>query len=119
MNTVRRDPHLFGHARHRWTLAMIAEVFDWLQGRAAGVVWGVLNRLGIHYKRARDYLHSPDPHYQAKRALIAEHRARAEREPARFPLLYLDELSYYRQPELAWAYEAAGHSQPLARRRSS
>ncbi len=116
VHTVRRDPHLFGHARHRWTLAMIADQFDWLRGHAPGSVWRLLARLGIGYKRARDYLHSPDPHYQAKRAWIDEHRARAERQPERFPLLYLDELSYYRQPELSWAYEAVGHPQPLARR---
>ena len=116
VHTVRRDPHLFGHAGHRWTLAMIADQFDWLRGHAPGSVWRLLARLGIGYKRARDYLHSPDPHYQAKRAWIDEHRARAERQPERFPLLYLDELSYYRQPELSWAYEAVGHPQPLARR---
>lgn len=113
---MRRDPHLLGHERQRWTLAMIAEQFDWLRGRAAGVVWRLLTRLGIRYKRGRDYIHSPDPHYQDKRAWIAAHQAQAEREPERFPLLYLDELSYYRQPELSWAYEAVGHNQPLARR---
>lgn len=107
---------MFGHDRHRWTLATIAEQIEWLQGHAPGMVWGLLKRLGISYKRAREYIHSPDPHYQAKRALIAEHRVRAEREPERFPLLYLDEFSLYRQPTLSWAYETVGHLQPLARR---
>ena len=113
---MRRDPYLLGHERPRWTLAMIGQQLEWLHGHAPGVVWRLLKRLGIRYKRARDYLHSPDPHYQAKRAWIAQHRAQAEREPARFPLLYLDEVSCYRQPELSWAYEAVGHRQPLARR---
>jgi hypothetical protein len=95
---------------------MIAEQWPWLRACSLAAVWGLLQRLGIHYKRARDYIHSPDPDYQAKLAWIAAHQARTQRAPERWPLLYLDEFSYYRQPELAWAYEAAGHRQPLARR---
>jgi hypothetical protein len=95
---------------------MIAEQWTWLRACTLAAVWRLLQRLGIHYKRARDYIHSPDPDYQAKRRWIAAHQARAQREPERWPLLYLDEFSYYRQPELAWAYEAVGHRQPLARR---
>jgi transposase len=76
----------------------------------------LLARLGIRYKRGREYVHSPDPDYPAKlrrvQAIVAEARASAGRRVA----LYLDELTYYRQPTLAAAYVARGAEQPLARR---
>jgi transposase len=76
----------------------------------------VLQRLAIHTKRGRDYLHSPDPDYVAKRALIERARQTAQHDPIHQVLLFGDECSIYRQPSLASAYEAAGHIQPLARR---
>ena len=76
----------------------------------------VLTRLGIHYKRGRHYVHSPDVRYWAKVDLIEQRRLRAYYAPKRYVLLYLDELTFYRQPTLAAAYEAAGDQQPLAYR---
>jgi hypothetical protein len=74
----------------------------------------LLKRLGISYKRARAYIHSPDRHYDQKLSLIELARLRAYYQPDRFVLLYLDELSYYRQPTLASDYAARGSEQPLA-----
>jgi hypothetical protein len=56
-------------------------------------------------KRGRSYIHSPDPDYEAKQAA----------------LLFLDQVSVYRQPTVGVAYEdvayeQAGQCQPLARR---
>ncbi len=95
---------------------MIAEQMNWLQGKTAAGVSQVLSRLGIHYKRGRQYVHSPDLAYWPKVALIDQCRQRAQADPARYVLLYLDELTFYRQPTVAAAYEAAGHQQPLAYR---
>lgn len=36
-------------------------------------------------------------------------------DPTRYPLLYLDEVTFYRQPTRAHAYEAKGPAQPEAR----
>lgn len=75
----------------------------------------MLHRCGLRYKRGRHYLHSPDPEYQQKRdyslACVAEARLR----PQHVITLYLDEMSYYRQPTLsrAWSEQGALH-QPLA-----
>jgi hypothetical protein len=71
--------------------------------------------LDLSWKRARAYVHSPDPDYAAKCAAIA-----ALVEQGRAPVgpqvtLYLDELTYYRQPTVAAAWEARGPAQPLAR----
>jgi hypothetical protein len=113
---VRRDPAQFGYEHSRWTLAMIANSCPWLRLTTAGGLSQLLKRLEISYKRGRDYVHSPDCHYQEKLHLIDLARWRTYFEPERFVFLYLDELTFYRQPSLARAYEATGSVQPLARR---
>lgn len=111
---VRREPRLFGHRQSRWTLAAIARTCDWLQVTTAGGLSQVLDRLGISYKRARSYIHSPDRYYDQKLSLIQLCLLRAWYQPERYVFLYQDELTYYRQPSLARAYEVKGARQPLA-----
>jgi hypothetical protein len=105
-----------GYTQSRWCLAMIAEACDWLNVSSASSLWCLLKRLGIHYKRGREYIHSPDRHYLDKLSLIELAKLRAYLAPDQYACLYLDELSYYRQPEVASGYEAKGGAQPLARR---
>lgn len=95
---------------------MIAEECRWLLLTAPGSVCRLLQRLGISYKRGRDYVHSPDRDYAAKCSLIELARLRALYAPERFVLVYVDQMSYYRQPTVAQAYEACGPFQALARR---
>jgi hypothetical protein len=95
---------------------MMAECCDWLRVTTAAGMQQLLKRLDINYKRGRDYIHSPDRFYQEKLSLIELARFRAYYEPEHYILLYLDELTYYRQPSLAPAYEQSGASQPLAQR---
>ncbi len=113
---MRRDPRAFGEERSRWTLEAIQRECDWLAQRTVSGVWRVLKRLGIHYKRARSYIHSPDPNYEAKLATVQAWLRRARAEPGRYVVLFQDEFTYYRQPTEALAYEAAGAYQALARR---
>jgi len=61
---------LFGHRQSRWTLETIAQTCDWLQVTTAGGLSQLLDRLGISYKRARSYVHSPDLYYDDKLSLI-------------------------------------------------
>jgi len=61
-------------------------------------------------------VHSPDPCYQAKLDYLQSLKQRVEQSQGREVLLYLDELTYYRQPSLGWAYEQAGQARPLAER---
>jgi hypothetical protein len=79
-------------------------------------LWQLLKRLGIRYKRGRDYIHSPDPHYAAKVSYLTLCQMKAYYEPEKYVFLYLDEISYYRQPTVARAYEEVGHHQALAYR---
>jgi hypothetical protein len=113
---LRRDPQQFGYNHSRWTLAMVLESCPWLTLNSPAGLCQLFKRLRIRYKRGREYVHSPDPHYEEKLSVMESLRAQALAEPARYVFLYLDELTYYRQPTLARAYEALGHLQPLAQR---
>lgn len=109
---VRREPRLFGYSQSRWSLAAILETCDWLKLQTVGGLSQVLKRLGICFKRARSYVHSPDPHYEAKVSYLTLCRMRAWYEPERFVFLYLDEFGYSRQPSLERNYEEMGIIKP-------
>lgn len=113
---VRRAPAQLGYAQSRWRLSLLLAACPWLRLTSEGGLSQLLKRLHISYKRGRDYVHSPDPDYLAKVAYIAQARQQAETAPEEYTLLYLDEVTGYRQPEPARDYEARGHQQPLARR---
>ncbi len=112
---MRRDPHQLGLAESRWSLARLLSVWDWLALSSLGGLSRLLDRLQIGYLRGRLYYHSPDPDYRAKLHWVELARQRAQSNPERFVFLYLDELTYYRQPSLGYDYEASGLAQPLAR----
>ena len=116
MHTIRRDPQEYGYDRSRWTLTMVIETLTWLELNSRSGICKLLKRLGIRWKMGRDYVHSPDKHYNEKLGLIELAKQFVYAEPDRYVLLYLDELSYYRQPEPTFAYESVGKVQPLARR---
>jgi len=116
LQVVRRTPEQFGHAQRRWRLATIRTSCPWLRLTSLPGLWRLLRRLGISYQRGRDYVHSPDVHYQAKLDRLEQLRFRALYAPDDYVFLYLDEMSFYRQPSLSDAYEATGEAQPLAYR---
>lgn len=116
LHVLRRDPRQFGFSGSRWRLKRLLETCEWLQLTTVAGLCQLLQRLKISYKRGREYLHSPDPYYEEKLSLIELAKLRAQYEPENYAFFYLDELSYYRQPTLSWAYEARGHQQPLAYR---
>jgi hypothetical protein len=116
LQVVRRDPRLFGIAGTRWTLQAIQQVCAWLRTTTPGSLANLLKRLRLRYKRAREHIHSPDPDYLAKAATIATLVEIGRRSQHPNVTLYLDELTYYRQPTLARAYAATGPDQALAER---
>lgn len=113
---VRRAPSLLGHRQSRWTLRSILESSDWLRLQSLAGLSQLLNRLGIKFKRARSYIHSPDRAYEAKVSYLTLCQMRAWYQPERYVLLYLDEITYSRQPTLDRAYEQMEHHQALAHR---
>jgi hypothetical protein len=111
-----RDPECLGWARSRWTLQLLIRTCSWLGIATPGGSSRLLKRLGISYKRGRDYVHSPDPQYREKQAAIAAAYREVQADPAHKVLLFLDELTIFRQPSLAKAYAAKGRNQPRASR---
>lgn len=116
LHIVRRDPRELGEERSRWTLPGVQRVCTWLHKLTPQGVWQILKRLQIHYKRGRDYVHSPDSAYVAKlRDVHVQVQALPSAQGVSV-VLFTDELTYYRQPTLARTYELAGRVYPLARR---
>ncbi len=77
----------------------------------------MLDRLQIGYKLGRDHVHSPDPHYQEKLADVQHCLQQAVASEGRIVLVFSDQLTFYRQPTQAKAWEEKGKTcQPLARR---
>lgn len=113
---VRRDPQQYGHERSRWTLGSILKACSWLRLQTLGGLSQLLKRLGIVFKRGRSYVHSPDPNYEAKVAYIEACRQQVVLDPEHRVLVYLDEFTYSRQPEVEREYEQQGRHQALARR---
>ena len=103
-------------AQSRWRLEDLIEHCKWLNLETESGMSQLLQRLGIHYKRGRDHVHSPDPFYQAKIDEISALKERMQSQQSLEVLLYLDELTYDRQPSVACAYEEAGEARPHAQR---
>jgi hypothetical protein len=116
LHVIRRDPHQFGIRRARWRLADLLAQCEWLHLTTEGGLSRLLQRLEISYQRGRDYIHSPDPHYEGKLAWVDAVVERARASTGRVVALYQDELTYYRQPSLAQAYAERGECQPYAER---
>jgi transposase len=115
LHVVHRDPHQVGIDRSCWTLQHLLEFCPWLQCHTQAGVFQVLDRLDIHYKRGRTYVHSPDPAYEEKLARIEELKRFVQAHPNEYVLLYQDESTIYRQPSVGYNYEAAGSDRPYAR----
>ena len=88
----------------------------WLRLTHAGSLHRLLDRLGISRKRARDHLHSPDLQYLEKLRYVSDLLQEARKSGGRVVVAFVDELTYYRHPSPAEAYEQRGPIQPLARR---
>ena len=114
MEVVHKDPHCFGLELSRWTLQAIRSVCDWLSIADASGMSHLLKRIGISWKRGREHIHSPDPDYDAKLADLERLLKDVRESRGLIVLLYLDELTYYRQPSVANCYEQCGKTQPLA-----
>jgi hypothetical protein len=75
----------------------------------------LLHRLRISYQRGREWVHSPDPFYWEKLAAIRAAIEEARAAPERVVALFVDELTYYRQPSPEREYALCTET-PLAMR---
>lgn len=108
------SPRRYGRAHTRWRLADLGQVIGWLAGRHVGRIYHLLRRLGFSRKAAEKFVRSPDPAYDCKRRAILSAYARMVADPTQVVLLWLDEVSFYRQPSVAPAYHSQGDTQPRA-----
>lgn len=92
------------------------EVCPWLHLTHAGSLHRLLDRLGITRKRGREHVHSPDPDYLDKLEHVYELLQRAGESGGKQVVAFLDELTSYRHPSPAEAYELRGSDRPLAHR---
>ncbi len=116
LHVVRRDPRQWGIPQTRWTLDAIRRVVSWMERMTPSGIGRLLDRLRISSTRGREHVHSPDPDYLAKLAQIATLLGEVRESQGTHALLYLDEVTYYRQPSLSRAYEAVGRPTVLADR---
>jgi hypothetical protein len=69
---LHRSPRTFGHPRSTWTLNLAADVC-FAQGLTTRrmsdeTIRQALLRLGVKWRRAREWITSPDPAYQRKKS---------------------------------------------------
>ena len=111
---VHRSPWLYGFTGGTWTLERIREKTPWLNEErrkkqiSLSGVSKLLKRLNVCYKRGRVHVHSPDLAYNKKMAIIQHAHLLNLLDPHRFPLLYEDELTYYRRPEVGKDWGSKG-----------
>jgi len=113
---VHHDPRLYGEERSRWTLNGFRRACAWLHIATPAGIWGLLHRLDIRLKRAREHVHSPDLDYILKVRCVQVCFHRSLRSPEAAVVLFQDEMAYYRQPAVSTAYERRGSAQALAER---
>jgi hypothetical protein len=114
LEIVHQDPHHFDQPRNRWTLPALLSACPWLNAHSLSGLWTLLQRLHIHYKRGTGHVFSPDVHYRDKLADVQAALVQAAAHPDRIVLVYADEITFYRQPTLAQAWEESGPIQPRA-----
>ena len=88
----------------RWWLDGVRQAVDWLHGRSLALVCQALRRAGIHWRRGRRHVHSPDPAYAAKVHRLATITWYSRADPQRMVRLFQDELTYYRRASVAPGY---------------
>lgn len=109
---VNASPRLCGFGQSRWSLRLLRSQLAPVREASLVTVSRFLRRTGISYKRGREYLHSPDPLYLRKLALIdwVAEQVRSQQKP--WVLLYSDEVTYYRRPSVCQGYAKRGSDGP-------
>jgi hypothetical protein len=110
---LHQSPAAYQHSGTRWKLASLLKACPWLRLHSLCGLCRLLAQLKIHWKRARQHVRSPDPHYMEKLRSVRMHLEGAQ-SLKHSVLVFEDEFTLSRQPSLSQAYEQAGHKQPLA-----
>jgi hypothetical protein len=111
-----QSPRQQGQSGHRWTIAYLQETIGWLTDCTQVGAWKILKRLGFSRQQALSFIRSPDPFFRLKVRAITQAFSQALWHPERVAILFEDEMSYERQPELAPDWSAVGQPQPQVHR---
>ena len=115
LQTIGQDPGLVHPHQTRWTLRTLGQTVPWLENLSLSGIHQILSRLGISYKRARDYVQSPDVDYAEKLSRVQHVLEQAHHTPETCIVLYQDEFGFHRHPTIAKDWAETGTKQPLAR----
>lgn len=114
LHLLAQAPAAFQQPGTRWRLFTLLQACPWLRLHSLSGLSQLLQRLKIHWKRARHHVHSPDPYYVDKLRDIWVLVRRVREDLEQSVLLFEDEFTLYRHPSLAQAFAQAGKGQPLA-----
>ena len=115
LHAIGQDPGLINRHQTRWTLHTLGQVVPWLRDVSVPGIHQILSRVGISYKRARNYVQSPDVDYAEKLSCVQHALDTARDMPETCVVLYQDEFGFKRQPTLAKDWAETGTKDPLAR----
>jgi transposase len=115
LQAIGQDPGLVNPHQTRWTLCTLGQVVPWLEDISLSGIHQIFSRLGLSYKRARDYVRSPDVDYAEKLSRIQQVLATARETPETCVVVYQDEFSFTLQPTVAKDWAETGTKDPLAR----
>lgn len=105
---LHQSPYQNQIEQSRWRLQDIAKVLDWLNGKVVSCVHANLKRLGFSKKKAMYFVRSPDSEYRSKWKVILTRYAEAFARPEEVVMLFQDEFTYYRKPEIRDQWQATG-----------
>ena len=91
---IGQDPGSVNEHQTRWTLRSLGQVVPWLEGLSLPGIHQIFSRLGLSYKRAREYLRSPDTDYAEKLSRIKQALEEARENPETCVVVYQDEFSF-------------------------
>jgi transposase len=111
---VLTSPRQHALPRNRWRLADMAHGVGWLRAVSVSGVWRLLRRLGFARRQAQPFMRSPDAQFDTKWRAILQAYTQAVRQPETVRLVFVDEVSCYRQPTIAPAYAVRGDAAPRA-----
>ena len=112
---IGQQPGCVNEHQTRWTLRSLSQVVPWLEDLTLSGIHQIFSRLGLSYKRAREYMRSPDEDYAEKLSRITEALEAARENPETSVVVYQDEFGFRRQPTLAKDWAETGTKYPLAR----
>ena len=85
---IGQDPGSVNEHQTRWTLRSLGQVVPWLEGLSLPGIHQIFSRLGLSYKRAREYLRSPDTDYAEKLSRIKQALEEARENPETCVVVY-------------------------------